>query len=491
MQFNSFQYLIMLFVTVGIYYCLPLTARKVLLLVASFGFYMAWNAKYSLLMAAVILITYLAAVCMIRWPKRKKAALLVGLACVLGLLFYFKYFNFFLDTVNQLFGTSFSLWNIILPVGISFYVFQSIGYIADVYTDPREYEKSLLNYALFISFFPQLVAGPIERSKNMFAQFDTKQKFDIENIKNGLSLILFGLVQKVVIADRLAIYVDAVFSDYQNMNRWALIAAVVFFAFQVYCDFQAYSLIAAGSAKLMGYRLMQNFNRPYLSRNFGEYWSRWHISLSSWFQDYIFTPFVWANPLRRLGIQSTNITMMVGVSLVFFVSGFWHGANWTFVVWGLLHAALRVFEMLLAKPKKRFYKRHGINPNGKLLVTAEVLITFAFNCFTYIFFRADSFGQAADYIRTIFVNGNAGGAFSEAIGVKQGEILLAFALIAILIFCELLAERRGEKLTVDLQLEKKGVIAQSAAYACLLLALVVLGVYGVNYVQNPFVYFQF
>ena len=491
MQFNSFQYLIMLFATVGVYYCLPLLGRKILLLAVSFAFYMAWNVKYSLLMAAVILITYWAARLVVERPRYKRVFLLAGLGSVLGLLFYFKYFNFFLDTVNRLFGTGFSLLDILLPVGISFYVFQSIGYLADVYTNSEEYEKSLLNYALFISFFPQLAAGPIERSRNMLGQFNTRQKFRLENIKNGLTLILIGLVLKVVIADRLAMYVDAVFTDYQNLNRWALIAAVVFFAFQVYCDFQAYSLIASGSAKMMGYTLMRNFNRPYLSRSFGEYWSRWHISLSSWFQDYIFTPFVWANPLRRLGIDSTQATMLVGVTLVFFVSGFWHGANWTFVVWGLLHALLRVIEVVTAKRRKRFFKKHGIRPNGRCLAVAEVAITFALNCVTYVFFRADTLGQAAGYLKAIFCNSQPGGLYVESLGIKSGEITLSLLLLAVLVLCEVVSEQRGERRPVDQILEQRGVVTQSAIYACLLLSLVAIGVYGVNYVQNPFVYFQF
>lgn len=491
MQFNSFEYIFLLFATVGVYYCLPLLGRKLLLLAVSFGFYMAWNAKYSLLMAAVILVTYFAARFMVKLPRFKKPALWGGLACVLGLLFYFKYFNFFISSVNGLFHTNFSALDIILPVGISFYVFQSIGYIADVYVDPSEYEGSLLNYALFISFFPQLVAGPIERSRNILKQFNTKQKFDLDNIKNGLTLVLVGLVQKVVIADRLAAYVNAVFSAYQTVSRWALITAVVFFAFQVYCDFHAYSLIATGSARTMGYTLMKNFDHPYLSRSFGEYWSRWHISLSSWFQDYIFTPFVWKDPFHRFGAAGAKAAMLTGIFLVFLVSGFWHGASWTFVVWGLLHAALRIAEVLTAKSKKRFFKKHGISANRPALVIGEVIVTFALNCVTYVFFRADTLGQAADYLRRIFCNPVSGGIWREELGVAQGEIALSFLLIALLMAWEIWGECRGRKVPGELMLQQKGVVTQSAAYACLLLALVVLGAYGTNYVQNPFVYFQF
>ena len=491
MQFNSFQYIFLLFITVGIYYLLPLLGQKLLLVIVSFGFYMAWNVKYSLLMATVILLTYFAAIFMIKKPQYKRLLFFGSLLSVLGLLFYFKYFNFFLDTLNQVFGANFSMLNIILPVGISFYVFQSIGYLADVYTNNEECEKSLLNYALFISFFPQLVAGPIERSKNMLTQFNTKQVFDVQNIKNGLTLVLVGLVQKVVIADRLALYVNAVFANYQQASRAALIVAVVFFAFQVYCDFNAYSLIAIGSAKTMGYTLMRNFNHPYLSRSFAEYWSRWHISLSTWFQDYIFTPFVWTNPLKKLGKFFTAPPMVLGLLLVFTVSGFWHGASWTFVVWGLLHGAFRIFEALTAKSKKKFYKKHAIRPNHPILVVVEVAIVFLLNCFTYVFFRADSMGQAMGYIKGILFGTGTNGIYSDILGVKSGEITLCFVIIGALVLLEILGEIFCKNISFDVILQQKNVVVQSVVYAALLLILVVFGMYGVSYVENPFIYFQF
>ena len=491
MQFNSFQYIIYLSGVTVLYYLLGLRARKFLLLAASFAFYAAWNAKYLLLMLAVIGVTYAAACGMVKYPGRKKPIFAVCLASVLALLFYFKYLNFVIETVNALFRSHFALWQILLPVGISFYVFQSLGYVIDVWHDPGACEKSLLNYALFISFFPQLVAGPIERSSNMLAQFNTLQKFRIENIKNGLTLILIGLVEKVVIADRLAVFVSGVFDGYQNAGRLTLALAVVFFAFQVYCDFGAYSLIAIGSARLMGYRLMQNFNHPYLSRSFGEYWSRWHISLSSWFQDYIFTPFVWANPLKRLGRQFAKPPMRIGLLLVFFVSGLWHGANWTFVVWGLLHAGFRIVEATTLKARKRFYKKHPRQKDAGWLALAEVLSVFVLNCVTYVFFRADSLGHAAAYLRQIFVGTSAEILPVEAFGLARGELILSVLLIAGLLLCDITGERRHKNCSADEIIEQKPVIAQGAIYAGLLLLLVVCGTYGANYVENPFIYFQF
>ena len=490
MEFNSFAYIGFLALVACVYYLLPLLGRKILLVAASFVFYMAWNAKYSLLMLAVILITYAAAVGLVQLPRYRRLFFYTALTLVLGLLFYFKYFNFFIDTLNHVFALHLDFLNVLLPVGISFYVFQAVGYLVDVYRDDNACERSLLTYTLFISFFPQLVAGPIERSENMMRQFHTKQVFRLENLKNGITLILVGLVEKVVIADRLAVFVNGVFDGYQTAGRLTLLTAAVFFAFQVYCDFNAYSLIAIGSARIMGYRLMNNFRSPYLSRSFADYWSRWHISLSSWFQDYIFTPFVWTNPLRKLSSRFSAPPMRTGLLLVFLASGFWHGANWTFVTWGLLHAAFRIFEASTARPKKRFLKKHGISLNNPLLKTGEILLTFSLNCLTYIFFRAVSVGQAGDYIRCIFA-GNASPAAMDSFGLNRGGLLFSCGAIAVLMLLQILEERKKQERMPDVRIDALSVPMQSLIYAGLFLLLAVFGMYGTNYVENPFIYFQF
>ena len=267
--------------------------------------------------------------------------------------------------------------------------------------------------------------------------------------------------------------------------------AVVFFAFQVYCDFNAYSLIAIGSAKLMGYRLMQNFNHPYLSRSFAEYWNRWHISLSSWFEDYIFTPFIWSNPLQRFGTYFTAPPMRIGLILVFLVSGFWHGANWTFVLWGLCHAMFRIFEASTTKKRKKFYKKHHIAKDAPALVLLEICVTFTLNNISYILFRANTISQAFAYLKCI-VCGAAGTVVSiDSFGMARGELILSAGLIFLLVIWEIVNERRHKNQSIDVILEEKPVPVQAFVYAFLLLLLVVCGVYGANYVQNPFIYFQF
>lgn len=491
MRFNSFDYIFLLAATVGIYYFLPLKLRRVMLLFGSFAFYAGWNAKYLLLMLAVIFVTYIAAIFIVKYEKYKKAILLTSTVAVFLLLFYFKYLNFAINSINAVFNTQLNLLNIVLPVGISFYIFQSVGYVIDVYRNSEICERNLISYALFISFFPQLVAGPIERSKNMLDQFKIKHKLDLENIKNGRTLVLIGLVQKVVIADRLATFVTNVFDKYQQSSPFTLVVAVIFFAFQVYCDFNAYSMIAIGSAKMLGFKLMRNFNNPYLSRSFAEYWSRWHISLSTWFQDYIFTPFVWSNPLKKISPKFSKPPMRTGLLIVFLVSGFWHGANWTYVIWGLIHAFYRIVGATIAKPKKKFYKKHKINRNNPLLIASDVIIVFALNCFTYIFFRANTITHALGYIKCMFVNSVAEPLAIDAFGLGMGDIILSVILIFTIIVSQIVIELKYKDKSIDKIIDEKNAFIQGVVYAGLFLAIVVLGQYGINYVENPFIYFQF
>lgn len=491
MQFNSIQYIAFLAAVTAVYYVLPLRLRQIMLVAASFAFYMAWNKKCILLMAAVILVTYGAAVGIRKYEARKKLFLYVAIGSTLALLFYFKYLNFVLQTICGIAGKGFEPLDIILPVGISFYVFQSIGYVVDVYRDKSCCETDLLRYALFVSFFPQLVAGPIERSANMQKQLNTKQPFRLQNIKQGVTAILVGLVEKVVIADRLSVFVKAAFGNYQQVSRGTLIFGVIFFSFQVYCDFNAYSLIAVGSARLLGYRLMRNFNNPYLARSFADYWARWHISLSTWFEDYIFTPFVWSNPLKKLGSAFQKPPMKTGLLLVFFISGLWHGADWTFVIWGLMHAAFRIFEAATAKKQKKLLKKLHIKRDFWPLAAAQVLFTFVLNGLTYVFFCASDLRQAVGYLGAIARPGSPAGISLEVLGVAVGEFALMVLLITALYLIQLWNEHRYKNQTVDDIIEECSVPVQSLVYAGLLLLLVTCGIYGANYVQNPFVYFQF
>ena len=357
MSFNSFEYLIFLPVVVIVYYAIPKTRwRNGWLLVASYFFYMNWNASYAILLLAATTVTYVGALLMSR--GRKKLWLIVCLTINLGILFCFKYFM---------------IWNVVLPVGISFYTLQSVGYLIDVYRGDIEAEKNPVVYALFVSFFPQLVAGPIERSKNLLGQFKQEPKGPkYENFQKGILWIMYGLMLKLVIADGLALIVDEIYDATEVYTGWYIVVATILFSIQIYCDFYGYSTIARGSASLLGIELMSNFEAPFYSKSVQEFWRRWHISLSSWFKDYMYIPMGG----NRQGKKRKCINLLI----VFGVSGLWHGAAWSFVIWGLLNGAYQVVGNFKHKKEARLFSE-------KLLMTIATFILFAFSM---LFFRAGS-----------------------------------------------------------------------------------------------------
>ncbi|MEG0340417.1 MAG: MBOAT family O-acyltransferase, partial [Oscillospiraceae bacterium] len=312
-----------------------------------------------------ILLTYFTGILIDKYSQNKQAKRLMltfGTMTNLFILVYFKYFNFLIDSINKVFGAEFHFIDVLLPVGISFYTFQAIGYTFDVYREKINAEKNFINYTLFVSFFPQLVAGPIERSVNMLEQFKTKPRFDISNIKNGGTLILYGLFEKIVVSDRLAIFTDGVFDNYEKMSPLFLILGAVFFSVQIYADFSSYTHIARGSAQLMGYNLMRNFDSPYLAVNIRDFWKRWHISLTSWFTDYLYIPLG--------GSRVSPVRTYFNIAIVFLVSGLWHGASITFIVWGALHAVAQIIF--------RLYDKHI----GVKLRYIDWIITYSFICFS-------------------------------------------------------------------------------------------------------------
>ena len=360
MLFNSLKFLIFFPAVVLLYFVLPKRVRNLWLLVASYVFYMGWNAKYVVLLFTSTLITYLSGLLLERVkdsdrPETKKTALKKWVVAVsfllnLGILFYFKYVNFFLDTLGaaaSLVGLTLNVpkFDILLPVGISFFTFQALSYTVDVYRGEIGAEKNFLRYALFVSFFPQLVAGPIERSKNLLQQLDTPKSFDFDRAREGFVLMLWGYFLKIVLADRIAIFVDTVYGDIAAFPGWYLIAATVLFAVQIYCDFGGYSTIAMGAAKILGIELMENFDAPYLSTSVSQFWRRWHISLTSWFKDYLYIPLG--------GSRKGKLRKYINKMIVFLVSGLWHGADATFVIWGGLNGLYQVLGEALAPARDK------------------------------------------------------------------------------------------------------------------------------------------
>lgn len=393
MLFNSLSFAIFLPIVFILYWVFPHRFRWLILLIASYYFYMSWNIKYVVLILATTLISYVTALLLEKTDNLKVKRVLLALAATisLGILFFFKYFNFFQENVIallnafaiQLHPTTLKL---LLPVGISFYTFQTLSYVIDVYKGTISAERHFGKYAAFISFFPQLVAGPIERTSNLLPQIKAEHHFDYNKASYGMKLMVWGFFKKLVIADVFAGYVDAVYNSPHAFKGFSLVLATFLFTIQIYCDFSGYSDIAIGCAKLLDIDLMQNFNSPYFSASIKEFWSRWHISLSTWFRDYVYIPLGG----NRKGKFRTNLNLI----LTFLVSGLWHGANWTFVIWGGIHGILQVIE-------KAFFKNSTVR---KFSFTwfLRVILVFFLCSFAWIFFRANTLAEANLIIANLF-----------------------------------------------------------------------------------------
>ena len=353
MLFNSFEFLLFFPTVCVIYFLLGSNKyRNPFLLLASYFFYMNWKPIYAVLILTSTVLTYVCGLLLEKYApnkKKQKGFLITSLILNFGILFVFKYFNFINESVFSALSCVGLRWtvpnlDILLPVGISFYTFQAVGYSIDVYRGTIKAERNFLTYALFVSFFPQLVAGPIERAKNLLPQFHEEHKFNPDDVIEGFKLMLWGYFMKLCIADAISGYVNAVFRNVANHNGASMLLATIYFTFQVYCDFAGYSQIAIGAARVMGYRLMQNFRQPYLSSSIKEFWRRWHISLSSWFMDYLYIPM--GGNRVKYGRHLLNLM------ITFLISGLWHGANWTFVLWGALHGSYLILENVILKSIK-------------------------------------------------------------------------------------------------------------------------------------------
>ena len=393
MLFNSWQYAVFLPLVLALYWALPHKYRWALLLGASYYFYMSWNAKLIVLIATTTLTSYAAArlIATAQSPRAKRAWLTLSCCISLGMLFFFKYFNFFSQSVTAVLRAiglpvgDFTL-TVLLPVGISFYTFQTLSYVIDVYRGTLAPEKHLGIYALYVSFFPQLVAGPIERATNLLPQFHTQHRPDAAEWAWGLRMIAFGLFKKMVIADYLSQFVNVIYNDVSGKTPMMYFLATVLFAVQIYCDFSGYSDIALGSASLLGFTLMVNFNTPYFSRTLSEFWTRWHISLSSFLGDYVYTPLT--------GWPCTVAKCCVALVVTFLVSGLWHGAAWTYVLWGLFHGVAQVVGSLTKSPRRKLRKKLHINANAAWYRAWQMLFVFGLVCASYVLFRANSLADA-------------------------------------------------------------------------------------------------
>lgn len=421
MTFNSIQFLIFFPIVTAVYFLVPLKIRWIWLLATSYYFYMSWNPRLVFLILFTTAVSYGSALVMERCQtkKGKKACLIVTLCACLGVLFFFKYFNFLSASVTAILR-AFSLpvedflLDLILPVGISFYTFQTLSYVIDVYRGTIEPEHHFGYYALFVSFFPQLVAGPIERPQNLLPQLKQEHHLQHDDLMEGLKIMLAGFFKKVVVADQLATYVVAVYSAPESATAPAIILATVMFSFQVYCDFSGYTDIAVGCARIMGIRLMQNFNLPYSSRSCHEFWERWHISLTSWFQDYIFYPLAMNKKLtrfaRKLGKKwkkpriSTLLPPCTALFITFLLSGLWHGAAWTYVLWGGIHGLYQVIERITERGRSKLLDRLHVRRDSRLFAFWQMSVVFILCAFALIFFRASSVSDLGILLKNLFTN---------------------------------------------------------------------------------------
>lgn len=499
MQFTSFEFLIFFPVVVLLYYVMPRKLRQFWLLLASYYFYMSWNAKYGILILTSTGITYLCALVMEKFQMenaqgKTKRRLILSIAVVsnLALLVFFKYFYFLHDTaamVCSIFGVELkaSSLEIVLPVGISFYTFQALGYTIDVYRGTVKAEKNLIRYALFVSFFPQLVAGPIERSKNLLWQIEKIQRermWSFDKITRGLLLILWGFFMKMVIADRAAVLVNQIFDMYYLFGGVALLTACVLFAVQIYCDFASYSIIAMGTAKILGIELMVNFEAPFFSTSIRELWRRWHVSLSSWFRDYLYIPMG--------GSRCTKPRKYCNTMITFLASGFWHGASWHFVVWGAIQGVYIIIGDLLDPVRKWFDVVFQVRWKTLVCQFCRGICTFLLFAFSFVFFRADTVSDAVYFLQRMVQNFDVWSLFDESIfylGLDRKEMgILLFGILILLIVDACYAAKRK---LFDTIVKEQCLIVQYVIVAVLLVMVLVFGVYGEGYDASQFIYFQF
>ena len=478
MLFNSMQFAIFLPIVFMIYWVLPHRFRWIVLFIASYWFYMGWNPKYVVLILGTTVISYSAAIILDKLTciKLKKLTLTITAILCLGVLFFFKYFNFLSESVTDLLNL-FTIQvnpitlNLILPVGISFYTFQTLSYVIDVYRGDIAAEYHFGKYATFISFFPQLVAGPIERANNLLPQIKAKHKFNYSQATYGMKLMAWGFFKKMVIADTIAPFTGRVFESPQQFQGFSLIIAACLFSFQIYCDFSGYSDIAIGVSKLMGIELMTNFKSPYFAQSIREFWSRWHISLSTWIRDYIYIPLG--------GNRVSKMRNAFNLIVTFLASGLWHGANWTYVIWGGIHGVAQALESNLIPRKYR--KSSGI------IWGLRVILIFAFCTFTWIFFASNSLSDAMYILSHLF-----DGIFSPimylrngvlGIGIEKGQLItIIFSLILLMGYDYVSLKNDCIKI-----ISEKNVVIRNLVYLFLLCIIIFLKATE----AAEFVYFQF
>ena len=491
MLFNSLEFAVFFPLVTILFFMLPHKFRWALLLAASCFFYMFFKPVYIFILGFTIVVDYFAGIWIDKQKDitKRKALLVLSILANVGVLVVFKYYNFLVINLNYAFnetanGHGLPLLNILLPIGLSFHTFQAMSYTIEVYRGNQKPEAHFGIYALYVMFYPQLVAGPIERPQNMLHQFHEEKEFDYQNARSGMILIAWGLFKKVVIADRLGLFVNYVYAYPHEHTGIPLILATIFFAVQIMCDFSGYSDIAIGSARVMGFHLMTNFNAPFASRGITEFWRRWHISLSTWFNDYVFKPIITAT--RNWG----KAAIAFGLFITFFLSGVWHGAGWTFIIYGLIHGVGMIYEFYTRKQRKKIFGKMPQILNNAISTT----LTFCFVAISWIFFRSSHIRDAfyiiahlgynvKSQLKEIMTNKHL--ARMELLYLGQSGIEFFLAVIFILIIAITHFAKKHQ--TVDQWIVSKPKTIRWAAYYGIVIVFITFGVFN----KTSFIYFQF
>jgi len=480
MLFNSLDFIIFFPIVVMGYFALPFRFRWILLLAASYYFYGCWKANYLILLFASTVLDYTAALGIgsSKTPRGRTLFLLMSLIGNFGMLFTFKYFNFFTSNFEFLFDfyrIPLPALKVLLPVGISFYTFQTLSYTIDVYRGEQKPERHFGYFALYVTFFPQLVAGPIERSTRLLPQFFVKHNFDYERMRSGLLIMMVGFFKKLVIADRLSVYVNDVYNNPGKYHGMPIIVATYFFTFQVFCDFSGYSDIAIGSARVMGYELMENFHRPFFSTSISEFWHRWHISLSSWLRDYLY--------ISLGGSRVSKLKWYRNLLVTFFLSGLWHGAGWTYVIWGTLHGVYCVTSIITQPLLTRFHRLAGLTRVPRLHHVLKVLITFHLVWISWYLFRASDLTATCTLFMNTFKDFRL---FDPAIFEPLNSVEVVAGVLAILVMetVHLFQERR---FAVQAWVLRQPLPLRWGIYYAMFFAIIAFG----KFTEQEFIYFQF
>lgn len=494
MLFNSLRFLLFFPIAVFSYYIVPKKVQNIWLLILNYFFYMQWNAKYGLLLMGCTVITYFAGIAIFNAKnngsesKRGRYYLTIALIAIFGVLCVYKYTNFIIGNANAILSRlgvpkEIPHADIVLPVGISFFTFQAAGYLIDVFKGVIPCERNFVDFALFISFFPQLLSGPIARGKQLICQFKENRKFNYDKAKEGILLMLWGYFLKLVIADRCAMLVNQVYGDFYSYTGAQIIFATIIYAVQIYCDFYGYSTLAVGTAKILGVDLIDNFECPYYSQSVQEFWRRWHISLSTWLRDYIYFPLG--------GSRCSKKRAAINLMITFLVSGLWHGSKWSFVAWGCLNGLYQIVGKYTRESRNKFIQKVGINSETGAFKLFQMIITFVFIDFSWLFFRADGFMNALRMGKRMLLQLHPLSIYGDAIynlGLNEKNFRLLIQAVIVLAIADIF---KYKNVSVSQWVLKQNWLFRVLLISLSTILILLVGIWGNAYNASSFIYFQF